>query len=197
MAALTPAGGVVELVTATALLVEEQDDLDAVFEFMNDERFEPCGGGVPRRRCGRRHRDRRRRRRAARVSGGPRGWRRWPRRTAEATSSGVAIPCVRLGGRERRAPPRRRHHLGRARRANGRPSCPAPGPRRCRERPVHVTVSSGLIPALLPLARTGHADDRGQPRGARGESPSWWRAARVGRSASWLGSREAVLTLAA
>ena len=39
---LTPAGGVVELVTATALLVEEQDDLDAVFEFMNDERFEPC-----------------------------------------------------------------------------------------------------------------------------------------------------------
>jgi hypothetical protein len=39
---LTPAGGVIETVTASATLVEERDDLDTAFEFLDDERLESC-----------------------------------------------------------------------------------------------------------------------------------------------------------
>ncbi len=39
---LTPAGGVMEMVTASATIVEERDDLDTAFDFLNDERLESC-----------------------------------------------------------------------------------------------------------------------------------------------------------
>jgi hypothetical protein len=39
---LTPAGGVMEMVTSSATFVEERDDLDTAFDFLNDERLESC-----------------------------------------------------------------------------------------------------------------------------------------------------------